>query len=55
LDREITRGGRRRVALRIDRFQQFIGGKFGSFPHEFKDGTGGIIEIESTGFAAGLQ
>ena len=29
-----------------------IGGKFGSFPQEFKDGTGGIIEIASTGFAA---
>jgi hypothetical protein len=29
-----------------------IGGKFGSFPQEFKDGSGGIIEIESTGFAA---
>ena len=29
-----------------------IGGKFGSFPEEFKDGTGGIIEIRSTGFAA---
>jgi hypothetical protein len=29
-----------------------IGGKFGSFPEEFKDGTGGIIEIKSTGFAA---
>ena len=29
-----------------------IGGKFGSFPEEFKDGTGGIIEIESSGFAA---
>ena len=29
-----------------------IGGKFGSFPEEFKDGTGGIIEIASTGFAA---
>lgn len=29
-----------------------IGGKFGSFPKEFKDGSGGIIEIESSGFAA---
>lgn len=29
-----------------------IGGKFGSFPQEFKDGSGGIIEIASTGFAA---
>lgn len=29
-----------------------MGGKFGSFPDEFKDGTGGIIEISSTGFAA---
>jgi hypothetical protein len=29
-----------------------IGGKFGSFPEEFKNGTGGIIEIESSGFAA---
>lgn len=29
-----------------------IGGKFGSFPQEFRDGTGGIIEIASTGFAA---
>lgn len=29
-----------------------IGGKFGSFPEEFKDGTGGVIEIRSTGFAA---
>lgn len=29
-----------------------IGGKFGSFPEEFKDGSGGIIEIASTGFAA---
>jgi hypothetical protein len=29
-----------------------IGGKFGSFPEEFKDGSGGIIEISSTGFAA---
>ena len=29
-----------------------IGGKFDSFPDEFKDGSGGIIEIESTGFAA---
>lgn len=29
-----------------------IGGKFGSFPDEFKDGSGGLIEIESTGFAA---
>ncbi|MEO6223069.1 MAG: hypothetical protein ABIP90_07445 [Vicinamibacterales bacterium] len=29
-----------------------MGGKFGSFPEEFKDGTGGIIEIASTGFAA---
>ena len=29
-----------------------IGGKFGSFPEEFKDGTGGIIEIRSSGFPA---
>jgi hypothetical protein len=29
-----------------------IGGKYGSFPEEFKDGSGGIIEIESTGFAS---
>ena len=29
-----------------------IGGKFGSFPKEFKDGAGGIIAIESSGFAA---
>jgi len=29
-----------------------IGGKFDSFPDEFKDGSGGVIEIESTGFAA---
>jgi hypothetical protein len=29
-----------------------IGGKFGSFPEEFKDGSGGVIEIRSTGFAA---
>lgn len=29
-----------------------IGGKFGSFPQEFKDGTGGIIEIKSSGFPA---
>jgi hypothetical protein len=29
-----------------------IGGKFGSFPDEFKDGSGGTIEIESSGFAA---
>jgi hypothetical protein len=29
-----------------------IGGKFESFPDEFKDGSGGIIEIESSGFAA---
>jgi hypothetical protein len=29
-----------------------IGGKFGSFPKEFKDGAGGIITIESSGFAA---
>ena len=29
-----------------------IGGKFGSFPEEFKDGSGGVIEIASTGFAA---
>jgi hypothetical protein len=28
-----------------------IGGKFESFPDEFKDGSGGIIEIESSGFA----
>jgi methylmalonyl-CoA mutase cobalamin-binding subunit len=29
-----------------------MGGKFGSFPRVFKDGGGGIIEIESSGFAA---
>ncbi len=29
-----------------------LGGKFGSFPDEFKDAAGGTIEIESTGFAA---
>ena len=29
-----------------------LGGKFGSFPKEFKDGSGGTIEIESSGFAA---
>jgi hypothetical protein len=29
-----------------------IGGKFGNFPKEFKDGTGGTIGIESSGFAA---
>lgn len=29
-----------------------LGGKFESFPDEFKDGSGGIIEIESTGFAS---
>ena len=29
-----------------------IGGKFGSFPNEFKDGSGGIIEVKSTGFPA---
>jgi hypothetical protein len=29
-----------------------IGGKFGNFPEEFKDGTGGIIEIKSSGFPA---
>ena len=29
-----------------------IGGKFGNFPKAFKDGSGGIIEIESSGFAA---
>jgi len=29
-----------------------IGGKFGSFPDEFKDGTGATIEIISSGFAA---
>jgi hypothetical protein len=28
-----------------------IGGKFASFPDEFKDGSGGIIDIESSGFA----
>jgi len=27
-----------------------IGGKFGSFPDEFKDGSGGTIDIESSGF-----
>jgi len=26
-----------------------LGGKFGSFPHEFKDGSGGTIDIHSTG------
>jgi hypothetical protein len=25
-----------------------LGGKFGSFPEEFKDGTGGIIDVQST-------
>jgi hypothetical protein len=29
-----------------------IGGKFESFPDEFKDGTGGTIEVRSSGFAA---
>jgi hypothetical protein len=29
-----------------------IGGKFGSFPEEFKDGSGGIIEIKSSGLPA---
>ena len=29
-----------------------LGGKFGSFPDEFKDGTGGLIKIQSSGFAA---
>ena len=29
-----------------------LGGKYGSFPEEFKDGTGGIIEIKSSGFPA---
>ena len=29
-----------------------MGGKFGSFPEEFKDGSGGIIEIKSSGFPA---
>ena len=29
-----------------------IGGKFGSFPNEFKDGSGGTVEIRSSGFAA---
>src|SRR5262245_47378641 len=29
-----------------------IGGKFGSFPRVFKDGSGGTIEIASTGFPA---
>ena len=29
-----------------------IGGKFGNFPEEFKDGSGGTIKIESSGFAA---
>jgi hypothetical protein len=28
-----------------------IGGKFESFPDEFKDGSGGVIEIQSSGFA----
>ena len=29
-----------------------LGGKFGSFPDEFKDGSGGTIDIESTGVPA---
>jgi len=29
-----------------------MGGKFGSFPEVFKDGSGGIIEIKSSGFPA---
>ena len=29
-----------------------LGGKFESFPDEFKDGSGGTIEIESSGFGA---
>ena len=29
-----------------------LGGKFGSFPEEFKDGTGGVIEIASSGVPA---
>jgi hypothetical protein len=29
-----------------------MGGKFGSFPREFKDGSGGTIEIASSAFAA---
>ena len=29
-----------------------MGGKFGSFPKAFKDGSGGTIEIASSGFAA---
>jgi hypothetical protein len=29
-----------------------IGGKYGSFPRVFKDGSGGTIEIASTGFPA---
>jgi hypothetical protein len=29
-----------------------IGGKYGAFPHAFKDGSGGTIEIASSGFAA---
>jgi hypothetical protein len=29
-----------------------LGGKFGSFPHEFKDGSGGTLDILSTGMPA---
>src|SRR6185503_8826041 len=29
-----------------------MGGKFGNFPEEFKDGSGGTIEIASSAFAA---
>ena len=29
-----------------------MGGKFGSFPQEFKDGSGGTVEIASSAFAA---
>lgn len=29
-----------------------LGGKYGSFPEEFKDGSGGTIEIRSSGFPA---
>ena len=29
-----------------------IGGKYDSFPDEFKDGSGGVIEIKSSGFPA---
>jgi hypothetical protein len=29
-----------------------MGGKFGNFPRVFKDGSGGLVEISSTGFPA---